>query len=93
MLTKKDRRYAMKRKKMWDRFEWAYKGVHGLSKNHSLHCGCSQCRYQTYDRRASRKRDRLNSRRELRKETKHLVNGIGYDRMTVMLKRLNKRRF
>ena len=41
MLTNKDRDYAKKRKRIWDKFGWIYRGINSLSKNHSLNCGCN----------------------------------------------------
>ena len=68
MLRKKDRLYARKRKKLWDTFDWTYKSVNALSKNHSLNCGCSICRYKTYSRRYKNKQNRLKEKMNIRKE-------------------------
>jgi hypothetical protein len=54
------------RKRLWDIFEWAYKGKNYLSKNHSLNCGCSWCKMKTYERRRKNKQNRLTARLNLK---------------------------
>ena len=61
-----DPRKLKSRKRLWDIFRWGYKHVNSLSKTHSLNCGCSECRYRTFERRLSNKRERLLSRKNLR---------------------------
>lgn len=60
-----------KRKKLWDLFGWGYKSPNQLHKNHSLNCGCSQCRARTYFNRKER--------RDFRHEFKMERNTIRFD--------------
>ena len=66
MLSKKDRRYARKRKRLWDVFGWIYRSVNSLSKNHSLNCGCSMCCADTYYKRYERRQDRHKAKQKLK---------------------------
>jgi hypothetical protein len=58
------------RKKLWDLFGWHYEGdgLHFLSKNNSLNCGCSLCRWKTYFRRLTNKKQRLQEKKIIEKE-------------------------
>lgn len=68
MLRKKDILIAKRRKKLWDIMKWGYKSIMSLSKNHSLNCGCSICRYHTYEKRLQNKRVRHKNKIQLLKE-------------------------
>jgi hypothetical protein len=68
MLTKDDRRYAKKRKRIWDIFGWYYSGIAYLSKNHSLNCGCGMCIAKTKMRRLENKQNRMKAKLELKNE-------------------------
>lgn len=70
MLKTDDRNYAKKRKSLWDTFGWVYKGLNYLSKNHSLNCGCTQCRMRTYYKRLENKQNRLKNKIELHNQLK-----------------------
>lgn len=72
MLTKKDRLYAGKRKKMWDYFGWNYRGISFLSKTHSLNCGCGTCKMNTIVRNEENRKQRRNMKSELRREVESL---------------------
>ncbi len=67
MLTKKDRKVAKRRKRLWDAIGCVYKSVNYLSKNQSLNCGCWMCKMKTYYNRLGRKKDRLKARMNLKK--------------------------
>lgn len=68
MLTGKDKRYAKKRKRLWDNLGWVYRGVGDLAQSGSLNCGCSLCRGETYHKRLENKRNRIKGKEDLRKE-------------------------
>lgn len=67
-MKKKDyKRIIDKRRKVWDTMGYGYRGEpNRLFKNHSLNCGCSLCRYNTYSRRKDRRDDRHNIKLELK---------------------------
>lgn len=69
MITKQDRLYAIKRKKLRNVFGWPYKGVNDLSKNHSLNCGCAMCRAKTFFRRYENKQERLKSKQDIQNQS------------------------
>lgn len=73
MITKKDRAIAVKRKKKWKSlnfFEIGGKGFIGyFNKNHSLNCGCSICRSNTWFKR-------YRNRQLRRKHKKIIEEGI-----------------
>ena len=71
MLKDKDRNYAKKRKRLWDIFDWTYRGdgINYLSRNHSLNCGCGMCRAETFYNRLERKQERLTARLSLKNDT------------------------
>jgi hypothetical protein len=55
----RNQRIIKNRKKLWDLFGWGYQNQDNrLLKNHSLNCGCSQCRARTYFNRKERRDDR-----------------------------------
>lgn len=72
------------RKKLWSIMGWFWKkknhettddfndnsGIGYLRNNHSLNCGCSQCRNNTYYRRKENKKNRLKTRKELKEKLK-----------------------
>lgn len=56
-----------KRKKLWDTFKWGYfNQIHRLYKNHSLNCGCSLCRAETFYKRKMNRDDRHKSKQQIR---------------------------
>lgn len=49
---KRDKNVIKRRKKLWDLFDWGYRNQPSrLYKNHSVNCGCSMCRAETYFKR------------------------------------------
>lgn len=54
--------------KLWDQFKWGYKSPNYLFKNHSLNCGCSQCRWRTEEKKLYNKRERINGKLDLKDE-------------------------
>ena len=66
MLTKKDRLYSLKRKRIWDKMGYIYKSINQLSKNHSLSCNCSICRYKKFEKDYRHSQNRNKIKRELK---------------------------
>ena len=60
---KRDQQIIKKRKRIWDIMGYGYKTPNQLLKNHSLNCGCNQCRMRTFlkkkERRDNRHRDKI----------------------------------
>lgn len=76
MLTKQDRRYALKRAKRWKLIGYTTDHIFSLSKRNSINCGCMNCRLNTYFRRVKNKKNRLKLKSELLKqfdEAKYIV--------------------
>lgn len=69
MLKAKDVRKALKRKRLWDLLGFNYKNgwLGYLRNNHSLNCGCAQCRYNTFRKRYERRQQRHRFKMQLRK--------------------------
>lgn len=55
---------------MWKRFGWTFPnaGKGFFNRNHSLNCGCAQCKGKTFNRRKENKSKRLKDKQELKKE-------------------------
>lgn len=68
MLTNNDRRVARKKKKIWDSFDWGYRGKGiGFFKNHrSLSCGCGMCKLIQWHKKWENKRDRSKAKLDLK---------------------------
>lgn len=58
-----------KRKKLWDTFNWVYKGKGYLRKNHSLNLYNTIDKMKTYFRRYENKQNRLRERLKTKKES------------------------
>ena len=70
ILTAKEKHFINRKKKIWNHFGWQYKGT-GKSffkHNHSLNCGCSICRANTFYRRKENKQIRIKNKLNLKKE-------------------------
>ncbi len=47
-----------KRQKLWDIMGFVYRSKNELRKRHSLNCGCGMCRFNTFIKRAERRKER-----------------------------------
>ena len=68
MIKQTDRDKALKRKRIWDIFGWGYgEGYLGyLRNNHTLNCGCSCCRAETFMARLRNRQNRYKTKLELK---------------------------
>lgn len=59
---------AKKRKRIFDVFGHTYYGLHDLSKNGSFNCGCGVCNARTEEKRINNRKNRRESKLNLKKE-------------------------